>query len=135
MAFGVMTCKVGDKDGVGFEGTGDSFFKGENRSKSSKVNCSISLETGGTGGVEGFTGDSVSILVRLRFAAGVCDEETDGDRDRCLRVFVELGPATSSIWIGSVSSTTHCFSFVPSRSYSASDTKGVNLDFGFFADD
>jgi hypothetical protein len=37
--------------------------------------------------------------------------------------------------MGSVSSTTHFFSLVFVRSYSASDTNGVNLDFFFCKDD
>ena len=62
-AFGVMTCRVGDRDGVGRDETGDSFFNGENRSRSSKFNGSISFEMHGTG-VAGFRGDFVSIFVR-----------------------------------------------------------------------
>jgi len=27
-------------------------------------------------------GDLVSVIVRLRLGAGVCDDETDGERDR-----------------------------------------------------
>jgi hypothetical protein len=78
----------------------------------------------------------VSVIVRLRLRAGVCDDETDGERDRwrrCFRVFVEIDE--SSISIGSVSLTTQFFSFVFIRSYSSSDINGVNLDFFFFKGD
>jgi hypothetical protein len=81
-------------------------------------------------------GDLVSVIVRLRLRAGVCDDETDGERDRwrrCFRVFVETDEFPTSI--GSVSSTTQCFSLVFIRSYSASDINGVNLDFFFFKGD
>ena len=79
--------------------------------------------------------DFVSVVVRLRFRAGVCDDETDGERDlwrRCFRDFVVDELPTS---IGVVSSTTHFFSSVFIRSYSASDINGVNLDFVFFNGD
>ena len=89
---------------------------------------------GGITGLEVLTGDFVSMIVRLRFCGGVCDDDMDGERDRCcFRVlFVTDEVATS---IGSVSSTNQCFSGALVRSYSASDTKGVNFDFFFFKGD
>jgi hypothetical protein len=45
--FGVIICRTGESDGVGLDGTGDSFFNGENRSKSSKL---TSFEGCGGGG-------------------------------------------------------------------------------------
>ncbi len=81
-------------------------------------------------------GDFVSVIVRLRFCGGVCDDETDGERDRwrrCFRVFVDTDESSTSI--GSVSSTTQFFSFLFIRSYSASDINGVNFDFFFFKGD
>lgn len=86
--FGVITCNVGDNGGAGFEVVGDSFFNGENRSKSSRLAKSGSLDTGGidrrgAGDITGFsitiaadfvtddTGECVSCFVRLRLAAGV----------------------------------------------------------------
>jgi hypothetical protein len=78
--------------------------------------------------------DLISVVVRLRLLAGVCDDETDGERDRCFRILVvDTGVSTTSM--GSVSLTTQFFSLSLIRSYSASEINGVNLDFFFFADD
>ncbi len=136
--FGVMICRTGERDGTGWEGTGESFFKGENKSKSSKLTRSTVFDGCGRGrtGWETVVGDFWSVIVRLRLRAGVCDDETDGERDRwrcCFRVFVVTDESSTSM--GTVSSTTQCFSFVFVRSYSASDTNGVNFDFFFFTGD
>ena len=66
-------------------------------------------------------GDLFSVIVRLRLRAGVCDDETDGERDRwrgCFRVLLVTDEFTISM--GSVSSTTQFFSCALVRSYSAS---------------
>ena len=143
--FGVITCRTGESDGVGWDGRGDSLFNGENKSKSSKLHRSISFDTCGRnvggGGTEEtefevFKGDFVSGIVRCRFRDGVCDDETDGERDRwrrCFRVFDIADEWLTSI--GSVSSTTQFFSLLFVRSYSASDTNGVNFDFFFLTGD
>lgn len=139
---GVVICRTGESDGTEHDGTGDSFFNGENKSKSSKLTRSTSLISGAGGGGGGIRtagldtlgGDFVSLTVRLRFCGGVCDDDTDGERDRCcFRVLFVTDEVTISI--GSASSTTHRFSCTLVRSYSASDTKGVSFDFFFFKGD
>ena len=75
------------------------------------------------------------MIVRRRFRAGVCEEETDGERDRCRRCFRVFVLVECPVSIGSVSSTTQFFSLLLVRSYSASDMNGVSLDFFGFAGD
>lgn len=143
---GVITCKTGDRDGVGLDGTGHSRFNGENMSRSSKLTISVSFdvdegigtETGGgmtegTGVVGSFGDETVSFAVRCRFRTGVCEDETDGERERCFRIFDTFDEAMVSI--GSVSLTSQPFSLPFIRSYSASEINGVNFDFFFFTGD
>jgi hypothetical protein len=61
-------------------------LNGENKSKSSKLTRSKSFDGSGRGGgggrgLEMVGEDVVSVIVRLRLRAGVCDDETDGERD------------------------------------------------------
>ena len=142
--FGVITCRTGDRDVARCDAAGDAFFNGENKSKSSKLTRSISLDGGGGGGGGGGSelamvgGVLFSTIVRLRLRAGVCDDddETDGERDRCRVCFRVLFVTDElAISMGSVSSTNHFFSGALFRSYSASVTNGVNFDFFFFNGD
>jgi hypothetical protein len=101
---------------------------------------SISFDGGGSGGggseLEMVGGVLLSTVVLLRLRAGVCDDETDGERDRCRVCFRILFVTDEfAISIGSVSSTNQFFSGALIRSYSASDTNGVNFDFFVFTGD
>jgi len=135
---GVMICKTGDRDGVGLDGAGFGGFSGENISKSSKLTISGSFDVDEGTGNEGDWGtmaeDEIgSLVVRCRFRTGVCEDETDGERERCFRIWAGFDGTTFSI--GVVSSTSQPFSLLLVRSYSASETNGVNFDFFFFKGD
>ncbi len=94
------------------------------------------MDGGGRTELEMIGGDLLSVVVRFRLRAGVCEDETDGERDRCRICFrVLLVTDEFPISMGAVSSTTQFFSGALIRSYSASDTNGVNLDFFFFKGD